>query len=324
MKISVIVPIYKVELFIERCVRSLMGQTICDVEYIFVDDASPDSSVEILLQTLKCYPSKEGQWVIIKHEENKGLPSARNTGLAVAKGDYVFHCDSDDWMEPEMLEQLYDAALKKNAEIVWCDFFISFDQNERYMRARDYDSADALLRRGYLAGDMKYNVWNKLVKRSLYEGVSFPDSHSMGEDMTMVMLAAKADKVAYVPKALYHYVKTNRNAYTQTHNQKHLDDILYNTNRVVSFLDEYAPGKYTDDIEMFKLNVKLPFLISDKKDDYRRWKSWFPEANGYAMANTELPLRTRVLQWAAAHNCWWYVWIYNKLVYKFIYGFVYR
>ena len=107
-KVSVIVPIYNVERFIERCVKSLMEQTLQDVEYIFVDDAATDNSMKILAATLSIYSDQNIR--ILVHQENKGLPAARNTGLAVATGEYVFHCDSDDYMEKDMLEALYKKA----------------------------------------------------------------------------------------------------------------------------------------------------------------------------------------------------------------------
>ena len=106
-KVSVIIPIYKVEAFIVRCVNSLMRQTLSDIEYIFVNDATPDNSMALLQLTVNSYPERKEQVRIVAHEYNQGLPAARNSGLAVATGKYIFHCDSDDYMEDEMLEQLY-------------------------------------------------------------------------------------------------------------------------------------------------------------------------------------------------------------------------
>ena len=121
-KVSVIVPVYGVENFVGRCFRSLMEQTLQDVEFIVVDDCTPDMSIGVIRNVMKDYPGRDVQ--IVSHNENKGLPSARNTGLAMAKGEYVFHCDSDDFVEPDMLETLYDEAKRKDADIVWCDWFL--------------------------------------------------------------------------------------------------------------------------------------------------------------------------------------------------------
>jgi len=322
--ITVIVPVYKVERFIERCVCSLLEQTQRSVEFLFVDDCSPDGSISVLSDVLSRYPDRKDDCRILSHDENKGLPAARNTGLAAARGDYVFHCDSDDWVEPDMLEKMYSIAKVQDADIVWSDFYISFEKNERYMRARDYRTINDLVKKGYLCGDMKYNVWNKLVKRSLYEGIEFPSGHSMGEDMTMILVSARAQKVAYAPEAFYHYVKLNNNSFTQVMSERNLEDMKFNASRVETMLKNMFPGVYDEDIEVFKLNVKLPFLMSDRKADYLLWEQWFPESNKYCFGNSELPARTKVLQWMAAHRCWWYVWLYYKLVYKFIYGVIYR
>ena len=116
--ISIIVPIYKVENYIERCVRSLLEQTYIGIEYIFVDDCSPDSSISILKKVIKEYPTRIDQIKIISHEKNMGLPAARNTGLKMAIGDYIFHCDSDDYVEKDMIEKMYQTAKEKDADIV--------------------------------------------------------------------------------------------------------------------------------------------------------------------------------------------------------------
>lgn len=325
MLVSVIIPVFKVSSFIERCARSLFEQTLQEVEYIFVDDASPDDSIEILKQCIECYPKRKDQVRILTHEQNKGLPAARNTGLAVATGEYVFHCDSDDWMELTMLEDLYLAAVENNADIVWCDWYLSFAQNERYMRQPKYSNCgDAL--RAMLSGVMKYNVWNKLVRREVYTktNILFPSGHSMGEDMTIMRLFVKSEKVYYLSKALYHYVRTNINAYTQTYSERHLIDLRYNVDDVVSYIARETDLDLHEELNFFKLNVKLPFLISKNESDYSLWKEWYPEANEFIMKNTRLGFRSRLLQWMAWKGQWWYVKIYYCLLSKFIYGLIYK
>jgi len=324
MKVSVIIPVYNVEAFVERCARSLMEQTLDDVEYIFVDDASPDGSMEIVRNVLKEYP--ERQTSIIVHPENKGLPAARNTGLSVATGEYIYHCDSDDWVEPDLLEKLYDAARLSDADIAYCDFFLSFGANERYMCNPSYKSADELLRRGFLGGLAKYNVWNKLIRRRLYvdNGIVFPEGHAMGEDMTVIMLAACAERVVYVSKGLYHYVKLNAGAYSNSVSEKKLDDIRYNMDRTLGFLESRFGDALEKEVAFFKLANKLPFLITDDRQQYELWKAWYPEANAYTMSNRDVPFRTRFLQWMASKNLFWGVWLYYKVVYRFVYGVIYR
>lgn len=183
-KVSVIIPIYNVEKFVTRCVESLFKQTLENVEYIFVDDATPDNSISRVKDLLIQYPEKINCCCIIKHEMNKGLPAARNTGLSVAKGKYIFHCDSDDFVEPDMLEKMWRKAEDTDADIVWSDWFLSYETRERYMFQPQFDSVEDALK-GILSGTMKYNVWNKLIRRELYinNNILFPEGHGMGEDM---------------------------------------------------------------------------------------------------------------------------------------------
>jgi glycosyltransferase involved in cell wall biosynthesis len=325
-KVSIITPIFKVRNFIERCVCSLFEQTLEDVEYIFVDDASPDDSVDILRSCIERYPSRKDQVTILTHGQNKGLPAARNTGLALATGEYVYHCDSDDFVEKDMLEVMYNVAKEKDADIVYSDFYLSFEKNERYMSCPSYETASDMLKVGLLGGSMKYNVWNKLVKRSLYtdNNITFPDGHAMGEDMTVIRLAACAKSVVYVPKAFYHYVKLNSNAYSATMSERHKVDIRFNVNQTVEFLQNKFGNALEKEIAFFKLNTKLPFLITDDATQYEVWKEWWPEANKYICENKDQAFRTRLVQWLAAKGQFWAVMLYFKVIYKLVYGVIYR
>lgn len=325
IKVSVIVPIYKVEAFIERCVRSLMEQTLKEVEYIFVDDSSPDGSISILNSVLKEYSYRKSQVRILFHEHNKGLPTARNTGLSVARGEYIFHCDSDDYVETDMLERLYSEADRSDADVVWCDWFLTFENRERCMVQPEYTSSIEALK-AMLSGCMKFNVWNKLVKRALYvdNQIYFPDGYGMGEDMTMMMLFVHAKKVLYVPHAYYHYVKLNTGAFSQTYSDRHLIELQYNVARIVEYIRKYFGMNMEQELAFFKLDVKFPFLISCDKEKHNLWKSWYPEANKYVLQNKSISMRSRLLQWLACHNQFWAVRVYSWIMQKVVYGIIYK
>lgn len=325
IKVSVIVPIYKVEKFIERCVRSLMEQTLQEIEYIFVDDATPDKSIEILQSVLREYPNRKEQVRILVHERNKGLPVARNTGLAIASGEYIFHCDSDDYVEVDMLECLYEEAIKKEADIVWCDWFLTFEKNERYMKQPEFMSSIEALK-AILSGNMKYNVWNKLVKRSLYKDyqIVFPDGYGMGEDMTMIILFVHAPKVTYLPNAFYHYVKMNTGAFSQTYSDKHLVELQHNVKRIVEYIHQCFGNELEKELAFFKLDVKFPFLISGDSKKYELWKKWYPEANTYILQNKNISARSRWLQWLAWKGQFWIVRLYYGILMKVVYGIFYK
>lgn len=325
MKVSVIIPVYRVEKFIEKCAASLFSQTLDDVEFIFVDDASPDNSMAVLEKCIQQYPQRKAQIRMLTHKENKGLPAARNTGLAVASGEYVFHCDSDDFVEPDMLETLYDEAKKKDADIVWCDWYLSFEHNERYMKQPDYATPMEALK-AMLAGLMKFNVWNKLVRRRLYvdNQIAFPAGYAMGEDMTMMLLFAVAGKVAYIPQAFYHYVKLNTEAYSQNFSLNHLESVKHNIRTVELFLHSRLGNGLDLEIACMKLEAKFPFLMSNRKEMYRLWERTYPEANAYILRNHYISRRRRWVQWCAAKQLWFLVRLHGWIVGKLIYGIIYR
>jgi len=321
-KVSVIVPFYNIAGFVGRCIESLMAQTLKEVEFIIVDDASTDGSLEVVNRIVAGYPDRKEDICILSHVHNLGLPAARNTGLAHATGEYIFHCDGDDWVETDMLEKLYRSAESADADFVWCDWLLSFEENERYMPQPDYHTGKEAVE-GMLRGTMKYNVWNKLCKRCLYDGLLFPSGRSMGEDMTMIKIASKAKITGHVADALYHYRRTNAEALTQNYSSQKLEELKENTLDTVSFLTHYSEVLDVD-IKRFLLNVKLPFLFTGKTEDIKRWRKWFWDADCEILGNKYQSLRVRLLQWCASKGLTSINMLYYHLVQSVIYGKIYR
>lgn len=320
-EISVIVPIYKVRDFVERCVRSLMLQTLESIEFIFVDDASTDDSMEIVKRVVSEY---DREVKILRHERNKGLPAARNTGLAAASGEFVYHCDSDDWLEKDMLEKMLKSARDNNADYVYCDFYLSFSDRERYMSQPHYSDKFDALQKGVMTGKMKHNVWNKLIKRSLYvdNGIKSPEMHCKGgEDYMIVKLLRMATGISHVQEALYHYNRTNVNAITKKSSERHFEDIKANADDAIDFLMAH-PIPDPVYLYYFKLDIKLPFLLDRSRDQYMRWKNWYPEANAYIAGNPEVSFRTKLVEMMAWAGAYPLVWLYAMSIdafYKFRY-----
>lgn len=320
--VSVILPIYKVEPYIERCVRSLMEQTLEDIEFIFVDDASPDDSVNMARRIVAEYNRNVR---FITHTVNKGLPGARNTGLAAATGDFIFHCDSDDWLEKDMLEKMVTSAVNNNSDFVYCDFYLSFMDKERYMAQPHYSDKFEALQKGVLTGTMKHNVWNKLIKRRLYidNNIKSPEEHCKGgEDYMIVKLLRMAEGVSHVPEALYHYNRTNVNAITRKSFERHYEDIKANADDVIDFLT-INPIPNPDYLQYFKLDVKLPFLMDRTREQFRRWRAWYPEANGFIISNSGVSIRTRIIESFAKWGFYLPVWM-NAYVVDFFYRHIYH
>ena len=169
-KVSVIVPIYKAEAYLHRCVDSLLQQTMSDFELLLIDDGSPDNSGKICDE----YAMKDAR-VRVVHQPNGGVSAARQKGLDEAQGEYVIHADPDDWVEPDILQQLYDKAKEEDADMVICDYFVDFADHTDY-RAQAPSSLNHEVVLCELFQQLLGFCWNKLVRRACFNKyhVKFP------------------------------------------------------------------------------------------------------------------------------------------------------
>lgn len=324
--VSVIVPIYGVERYIARCAESLFNQTMTEgVEFLFINDSTKDRSIDILQNVISKYPRLKSQISIISHSENKGLPAARNTGLASAKGKYVVHIDGDDFAEPQMLECLYKAVIENNADFSWCDYYITFNNKKRVIHQPPFaEPIDAV--RGMLRGSMKYNVWNKMCRLSLYKknNILFPEGNAMGEDLTMIMVTLHANKCIYVNKALYNYVQ-NDGQMTATFDTRKLASLRFNCDRLRHYIESKFPnlGLESENAALCQL-MKWPFLLDGKISSYRRWHEWFPESNHFIWQTKGVNFRIKFIEWCAAKHLLPIVWLHYIFVIKLYYGIVYH
>jgi glycosyltransferase involved in cell wall biosynthesis len=183
LAVSIIVPVYNVEKYLCRCLDSILAQTFSNYECIIVDDASPDNC------PIMCdeYAKKYRQFNVIHKKQNGGLPQARKTGLEIATGDFVLYVDSDDWIEPNMLEKMYDKAHGGGGyDIVCCN--IDDETNYKYLKY-NFNCIDKItILKQLLSYKFYVAVWNKLVKRSVYLKVFFPDENQ-GEDSVIIAQA---------------------------------------------------------------------------------------------------------------------------------------
>ena len=146
-KVSIIITIYNREMYIEECVRSLFEQTLTGIEYIFVDDASSDDSIEKLNQMIKSYPHLQSSIKIIQLNKNMGVSNARRVGMSQVTGEYVIHADSDDWVDIDMYERLYKQAKETGADIVGCNIYHEYSNNRTILRQQYAKSVNENIRR---------------------------------------------------------------------------------------------------------------------------------------------------------------------------------
>ena len=214
IKVSVLIPVYGVEKYIERCARSLFEQTMREgIEFIFTDDCTPDNSIAIIEKVLNDYPERKHQVRIIHHETNKGLAIARVTGVNAARGEYVIHCDSDDWVEPNMYDLMYAKAKGTDADIVGCDFYEETGKKKIPIKQNfNLDSKQSVLEILLGRRILDSYLWCRLIKKSFYLKHKFaaPAGVSLLEDMAVsIPIHSMTQKVSKVDLPLYHYSKVS-------------------------------------------------------------------------------------------------------------------
>lgn len=166
--VSVLLPVYQVEEYIERCARSVFEQTYQNLEFVFVDDGSTDSSIDLLKSVINDYHDLKDNIHIIRHLENKGLAAARNTAIKSCHGDFVIHVDSDDWIEPIAVQSLVQKQQETKADIVYTrGNFLETNESVK-IDCRGWSTDKETLLTNFLQDKATICLWSKLIKRSLY------------------------------------------------------------------------------------------------------------------------------------------------------------
>lgn len=198
-KVSVIVPIYNVEKYLEKCINSLLSQTLEDIQIILVNDGSKDNSGNIAKE---CEKNNKNR-IIYVEKENGGLSDARNYGLKYATGDFIAFLDSDDYIEKNAYEEMYNKAIEENADYVECDFIWEFPNKIRVDKQYPYKNKKEML------SFVRVVAWNKLIKRQLItdNNLEFPKGLRYEDVEFTYKLIPFINKFAYVDKPFIHYVQ---------------------------------------------------------------------------------------------------------------------
>lgn len=218
VKVSVCIPVYGVEKYIEKCARSLFEQTMREgIEFIFVNDCTKDRSIEILEQVLAEYPNRKALTKIINLPDNGGVGRARRIAIENCTGEYIIHCDPDDWVELDMYEKMYLAAKENDADMVYCGYFENISSGkQKTITIPQYKFCDTILK-NVLSGKIHCSLCNKLFKQNiaLADDLYVPDHICLSEDFLRVsQMLLKCKKVARYSESFYHYFRERENSYT--------------------------------------------------------------------------------------------------------------
>lgn len=236
-KISIIVPVYKVEPYIRKCIDSILAQTFKDFELILVDDGSPDICGEICDEYAKI-----DKRVKVIHKENGGQATARNAGLDIAAGDYIGFVDSDDWIESDMYELLYELCVKNNCEIANCTSTIYFKNRTvkngtHFFTIHNRNQAMEAMLEGKLYDEV---VWTKLIKRSLLEDIRFPVGTVYEDTAFTYKVLHKSNKVCCIGAPKYHYIKRDNSTMDRAIKNIKIDAVLI-FDEMYLFIEKYYP-----------------------------------------------------------------------------------
>jgi len=236
--ISVVIPVYGVERYIEKALRSLFSQTMTQgVEFIVVNDATPDRSMEIARRLAAEHSRLDVRMVDM--ERNGGVAAARARGMAEARGEWLIFLDADDWFEPTMLEEMWVTGTRTHSDVVVCDFWTELHRRSVHSSQSEVTVAGLVGARSHGA------MWNKLVRRRLYDdwGIGFTPGLDMWEDLPVcVELFMRADRVVHLARPLVHYVQRRSSALHRIV-PRHLDSIVAAVHRIEELMTERGMTK---------------------------------------------------------------------------------
>ena len=240
--ISLVIPVYGVEKYIEEFARSIFSQACPSVQFVFVNDGTKDSSITVLENLIDSQYNHLRDRIVIVNKENGGLPAARKTGLEHAEGDYIYHVDPDDWLSEGSFEAILEKIRQTEADLIFFNYVKEYENRSSIKKEYPYEVSqkDTYIRNMYNHRAFG-TLCNKCVKRSLYEGIFHP-KYSYAEDCYLsVQLAARAESLAYLEKDIYHYRKNNPHSITRQGRRRRKEEYALN------FLDLYEKYKGAGD-----------------------------------------------------------------------------
>lgn len=297
--ISVVVPVYRVEAFLPRCVESLLAQTYENLEIILVDDGSPDGCPQIC----EDYAARDGRVRVI-HQENRGLSGARNAGIGIAAGEYLAFVDSDDYVAEDFIEALYTLAEETSCPIVQCRF--AYVQGEalhapenRVWKIYRGDSLMSCLYGAEEEATCFVVAWNKLYRRDLFDEIRYPEGRVHEDEATTYRLFHEGKKLAFLDRALYGYYTENSGSITAVFSPKRLDWLIAHEERIAFFrehgYEKMLPQAYR---KLCDACITFYFRCTDEVEDaeqmrreLRKRLREYTEAGAGEIA--KLPWRTR-------------------------------
>ena len=315
IKVSILVPFFKVEKYVGRCVESLFTQTYKNIEYVFVNDCSPDGSMDVINDKIKAY-GMEDRCRMIVHEQNQGISASRNDCLDAMTGDYFLFIDSDDYIDSDMVELLVAAAVREDADIAGCGYMEEFPDHSIEHRQHYSNDHDEMMRAITLL-TIKGVMWKLLIRSSIVtdhrDEVRFiPDRNMVDDYLFCCQVFYYARRFAGVDRQMYHWIQYNPNNYTHT-TVFAVESQAASIRKTEEFYREKGVfGIVEDALLQRKFVSKLPLLLEKDCLDVRRWRTLFPESNK-AWRTMNFPAGNRLVFRLAQSPLYWLVPLLQRL-----------
>lgn len=311
-KVSVIIPVYNVEPYIERCIHSLFNQTLKEIEYIFIDDCCGDHSIDKIKLILNDYPNRKSQVKILTNSINKGLAYSRGLGLKNCSGEYIIHCDSDDYIEKEMYETMYNHAIKYNFDLVSCDILMESGVKKELISFYPERCARNYLKKGIKNGLGYASGVNKLIKSTIIKknNILPYENCNYGEDLGFILrILYYANSIGHINYPFYHYCRRNDSITGKPLTLEDFKSLIQLSNKISNFFQ----GKGYDDVcNCFKFQLKLKgrHLFAGKE---KEWIMLFKECRKDIFKFSDNSLKSRIIWWLAMQNVYLYKFISRNI-----------
>ena len=264
-EVSVIVPVYNVEKYLEKCLNSLVNQTLDNIEIIIVNDGTKDNSEEIIKKFIEKYPQK----IVYLKKENGGLSDARNFGIPYAKGEYIAFLDSDDYVEKDIYKEMYELAKKENSDMVECDFLWEYPDKTREDIGQVYNGKKEMLEK------VRVVAWNKLIRRSILEKaqIQFPKGLRYEDVEFTYKLIPHLNKVSFLKKPYIHYIQ-RENSISNVQNERTKEIFTVLDNVITYYTENNFYDEYKEELEYvytrFLLCSSLLRMVKINDKDIRK------------------------------------------------------
>lgn len=279
-KVSVIVPVYNVAPFIERCASSLFTQTLPGIEFIFVDDCSPDDSIQRVKQLLAHTQLPKSSCVqVLRTPSNAGLAGVRRMGILNAHGDYIIHCDGDDWVDPDLYERLYAKAIAEDADVVMCPEQVHWPSHTDVGSLRPMPATSREVMRQWYKNTIGLFCHNKLIRRSLYADhdiLPWPGLNMWEDNGLMARLFYYGGKLSTIDGSYYHYNRLNPTAMTAGYGEKQVNQMIAIAEHLTQFFrSQPDAADFEKTVLAFQFLARIN-LITNTWSGLKRFRTTFP------------------------------------------------